>query len=240
VKTILHSDPAAEDDDQDEPREENQIPDDAKTTSDDPDLQQRLQDCRRFLNHFGEFATASLEDCQSFIDHQLNVNLYDLLNWLRNPDTAAQPDRFPSVKDLSKYSYESNKVFPRFRATKSDISSPLLRNIGPYGHDLRRGRRVYKSKSGGKKRAYKRRAEQPAPTKESEWIAVSMDFSSSSTTDGGITHDDDGASLFNLPESTPLAPSGKTSRFARKRRGAISGSHPPKDMAAGETVAVAA
>src|SRR6202035_5057461 len=118
-----------EEDDQNEQREENEIPDDTKTTSDESDLHQRLQDCRRFLNHFGEFATASLEDCQSFIVRHLNVNLYDLLNWLRNPDTAAQPDRFPSVEDLSKYSYESNKVFPRFRATMSEISSPLLRNM---------------------------------------------------------------------------------------------------------------
>src|SRR5579859_1507131 len=87
-----------------------------KTTSDEAKLEQRLEDCRRFLSHFGEFASASLEDCQKYIDQELNVNLYDLLNWLRNPDTAAQPDRFSSVKDLGKYSYEENKVFPRFRA----------------------------------------------------------------------------------------------------------------------------
>jgi hypothetical protein len=54
---------------------------------------------------------------------------------------------------------------------------------------------------------------------------------------------DPGASLFNLPEPTQQTPSAKTNRIARKRRGAISSSQPPKDVianSAGDTVAVAA
>lgn len=213
----------------------------SKTASDEADIKQRLEDCRCFLSHFGDFASASLEDCQEFIDHKLNVNLYDLLNWLRNPDTVAKPQRFASVRDLGIYSYEENKVFPRFRASESYIASPLLRSIG-FSARPRKGVTTESD-----------RIERSAPSGQ-PGDAVFTDASpkaveevvcgeTSSTTIESEPMQGTGASLFNLPESTEQTPSKKTSRFARKRRGAISNRHPPKGMTpldAGDAVTVAA
>lgn len=62
------------------------------------------------------------------------------------------------------------------------------------------------------------------------------------STSDGDTAKDPGDSL--LPQSDQPAPGGKSSHFARKRRGAISSTHPPEEMTAPsagtETVATAA
>ena len=62
----------------------------------------------------------------------LNLNLYDLLDWFRNPDTSHRPERFSTVEELGKYSYANNKVFPRYKAEQSRVANPLLRRIGSY------------------------------------------------------------------------------------------------------------
>lgn len=62
----------------------------------------------------------------------MNVNLYDLLDWFRNPDCAIRPERFTSVAALGEYSYVENKVFPLYDAHASRIAKPLLRKIAQF------------------------------------------------------------------------------------------------------------
>ena len=62
----------------------------------------------------------------------MNVNLYDLLNRFRNPDSATRPERFTSVAALGEYSYVENKVFPLYDAHASRIAKPLLRKIAQF------------------------------------------------------------------------------------------------------------
>lgn len=61
---------------------------------------------------------------------ELHLNLYDLLDWFRNPDNSHRPQRFDSVKALAQYSYSENKVFPRYEVAVSRVANPLLRPIG--------------------------------------------------------------------------------------------------------------
>jgi hypothetical protein len=67
----------------------------------------------------------------------LNVNLYDLLDWFRNPSTATRPQQFDNVAALGTYSYVNNKVFPLFEATASRIAQPLLRKIAQFKQNKR-------------------------------------------------------------------------------------------------------
>jgi hypothetical protein len=64
------------------------------------------------------------------IQTDLHINLFDLLNWFRNPDTSHRPQRFNSIEDLAEYSYTNNKVFPRYNTEESRVANPLLRPIG--------------------------------------------------------------------------------------------------------------
>jgi hypothetical protein len=65
--------------------------------------------------------------------YKLNLNLYDLLDWFRNPDSSNRPQRFDTVEALAHYSYGNNKVFPRYEAACSKVANPLLRPIGQHG-----------------------------------------------------------------------------------------------------------
>jgi hypothetical protein len=80
---------------------------------------------------------------------KLHLNLYDLLDWFRNPDNSHRPERFDTVEDLSKYSYSNNKVFPRYEAMQSRIANPLLR---PIGHGAWKYDRLMKPKGGARGR----------------------------------------------------------------------------------------
>ena len=86
-----------------------------------------------------------IDETKTKIQKDLHINLFDLLNWFRNPDTSLPPQRFNTVKDLANYSYSHNKVFPRYQAPQSRIANPLLREIGLYHHTKnvapRQGRR---------------------------------------------------------------------------------------------------
>jgi hypothetical protein len=221
--------------------DESEGEDSLKTASHEADLKQRLEDCRCFLSHFGDFASASLEDCQEFIDHKLNVNLYDLLNWLRNPDTVVKPQRFASVRDLGIYSYQENKVFPRFRASESYIASPLLRSIGFFARPRKDLTAEYDRKE---KSAASGQSGNAAFTDESpKGMEDVVSGETSSTTVESESMQGTGTSLFKLSDSSEQNPSKKTTRFGRKRRGAISNRHPPKGITtpgAGDAVTVAA
>lgn len=200
-------------------------------------MKQRLDACRSFLSNFGDFESASLLDCLHFIDYKLNVNLYDLLHWLRNPDTTPMPQRFPNVTSLGIYSYEANKVFPRFRASDTYIASPLLRSIGFYArpHVGFATECDWEEAASGQSENAEFTEESPKATEDVVGGEMSSITADNEPTQGT------GASLFNIPESTTQQHAArKTNRFARKRRGAISA---PKGMTArqaGNTVPVAA
>jgi hypothetical protein len=162
-----------------------------------------------------------------------------LLHWLRNPDTTAKPQRFPSVTTLGIYSYEENKVFPRFRASDTYIASPLLRSIGFYARPhvgfATESERDESSAASGQSENAEFTEESAKATEDVVGGEMSSITAENESTQGT------GASLFNIPESTTQQHAArKTNRFARKRRGAISA---PKGMTAsqaGNTVPVAA
>jgi hypothetical protein len=91
-----------------------------------------LADYHRFLEHFDESPRTTIRECKEIIREKLNVNLYDLLDWFRNRDSATRPERFTSVTALGEYSYVENKVFPLYDAHASRIAKPLLRKIAQF------------------------------------------------------------------------------------------------------------
>lgn len=99
-----------------------------------------LTDYNRFLTRFMESPANTISDAKIKIRQQLHVNLYDLLHWFRNPDTAPCPEKFASIKALGLYSYRNNKVFPRERVIQSYITSPLFRRLGRYWIPGQRGK----------------------------------------------------------------------------------------------------
>lgn len=113
------------------------------------------------LNVDSEKRPSTIGETKQMIRKDLHINLYDLLNWFRNPDTSPRPQRFNSIEDLAAYSYTHNKVFPRYEAACSSVANPLLRPIGDsqykklYGHAGRRngGRGSFRGVLGRKSRA---------------------------------------------------------------------------------------
>ena len=91
-----------------------------------------LADYHRFLAAFDEPPRPTVRECKDVIRESLNVNLYDLLNWFRNPDHATRPVRFPSAEALGEYSYVENKVFSLDTARVSRFAKPLLRKIAQF------------------------------------------------------------------------------------------------------------
>jgi hypothetical protein len=91
-----------------------------------------LADYHRFMGHFNEAPLPTIRECKEMIRENLNVNLYDLLNWFRNTDSSTRPKRFATVAELGDYSYERNKVFPLHDATFSRVAKPLLRKIAKF------------------------------------------------------------------------------------------------------------
>jgi hypothetical protein len=189
----------------------------------------------------------------------LNVNLYDLLDWLRNPCTATRPDKFPNIKALSDYSYLQNKVFPKYYAAASKIANPLLRPIGRGGMAARGKRRNphYRqwhgnpesgggaSKSDEKGRKGKKKSGQEtngklsteSTTAEETVAAVSVDAAS-------VNEKGTGASLFTVSGSTAQGSSLKSHHVQVKtRRGSVLSEHPSEKVVAplaGQAIAVVA
>ena len=162
-----------------------------------------------------------------------------MLNWLRNPDTAAKLERFPIGRNIF---VRRKQSVPPLRASESYIASPLLRSIGGYARS-RKGPRMESSRE--EKSALSGQSGKVEFTGESSRATEDVvNGEASATTVDSEPTQGVGASLFNLAESTThKAPSGKTSRFARKRRGAISARHPPQGTTAldeGDAVTVAA
>lgn len=91
-----------------------------------------LADYHRFMSHFNEVPLPTIRECKEMIRENLNVNLYDLLNWFRNTESSTRPKRFATVAELGDYSYERNKVFPFHNATFSRVAKPLLRKIAKF------------------------------------------------------------------------------------------------------------
>jgi hypothetical protein len=102
---------------------------DAEST--DPETEAwELADYHRFLKSFHEDTPPTVEECQQTILFELNINLYDLLDYFRNTGTTPRPKKFDSIRDLAVYSYCNGKVFPKWEALQSLIATPLLRPIG--------------------------------------------------------------------------------------------------------------
>ena len=91
-----------------------------------------LKDYNVLLAAFEEPPRSTIRECKKVIREHLNINLYDLLNWFRNPDHARPPIRFASVELLGEYSYVENKVFSLDSARVSGFSKPLLRKIAQF------------------------------------------------------------------------------------------------------------
>ena len=91
-----------------------------------------MEDYHRFLKQFDEEPRNTISECKEVMRCNLNVNLYDLLDWFRNPATAARPTRFETAQELGEYSYVNNKVFTCDFAIWSRIAKPLLRKIGQF------------------------------------------------------------------------------------------------------------
>ena len=93
-----------------------------------PSMEWVLADYDRFLEMFGESPQVNIRESKITV-RKLNLNLYDLLDWIRNPDTAARPERFINVRALAEYSFTHNKVFPFWHAVQSRIAHPFLRPL---------------------------------------------------------------------------------------------------------------
>ena len=94
-----------------------------------PSREWELADYDRFLQMFGESPCPNVRESKTHV-RKLNLNLYDLLDWIRNPNTAVRPERFSDVRALAEYSFTCNKVFPFWHAIQSQIASPFLRPLG--------------------------------------------------------------------------------------------------------------
>jgi len=149
----------------------------------------------------------------------LNVNLYDLLDWFRNPDSATRPERFTSVAALGEYSYVENKVFPLYDAHASRIAKPLLRKIAQFKNrrPYRFPRAVLYTPAAD---AIKLESDVAKPKEFAKIKAESTDsakpkVTKSTNKEGSMDHADadKGASLFT-PEADPdrLAPLRKRSK----------------------------
>ena len=87
-----------------------------------------LKEYNQFLECFGRPPHSTIEECQAVIESLLEVNIFDLLHWFRNPESRFVPETFKSTKELRDYSYSNNKVFPKYRPNVSDIGLPSLRS----------------------------------------------------------------------------------------------------------------
>jgi hypothetical protein len=189
----------------------------------------------------------------------LNINLYDLLDWLRNPHTAARPDKFKSVDDLGDYSYLENKVFPKPWAERSEIANPLLRPIGRFHFKPLRqrnphsrywhGRTAAPGATTSEKTAKGRKGNDVSgggKTKERDvQVVYPATTESTSSADAHADKEGTGASLFTAAESAAQLPNLKR-RYrgpGRKHPGSISSERPSdKSVAptAGQAIAVGA
>lgn len=163
----------------------------------------------------------------------MNINLYDLLDWLRNPSTTARPDKFQSIKDLAHYSYLQNKVFPILYAAASKIANPLLRPIGKFAQrSIVKGRNsryrqwhstpadgARPSNSNAKAEKDKKRPAEGTKGKESMASATTepVDVAASAET-ASVNKMGTGASLFNVLDSTSQGPGLKSHRVPMKTR----------------------
>lgn len=194
-----------------------------------------LTDYQRFLSRFDEPPRPSIRDCKEVIRENLNVNLYDLLDWFRNPETAARPQRFGSVSALGEYSYVQNKVFSLWDARESRIAKPLLRKIAQFR--FRRWRRpfsvvVYSPASDATKLESSENEEKVKNVTEETSTGgivlpetASMDTAKKDSTATIRSLDDEsvkgkGVSLFTLSETGGKSVSRKGGRGIRNRRAA--------------------
>lgn len=69
-----------------------------------------LREYCRFLEMFRESPCVDVQESKLRI-RNLKLNAYDFLDWIRNPDTAARPENFPSAEKLAVYSIVHDKVF---------------------------------------------------------------------------------------------------------------------------------
>lgn len=189
----------------------------------------------------------------------MNINLYDLLDWLRNPCTAARPDKFPDIKELGNYSYSQNKVFPRYYAAASKLASPLLRPIGRFGqrshvrHRNTHYRRWHDNpesgtrapKSDGKPRKGKKKSGQETKGKDPMKPTTAEERDTAMSTDAAsVNEKGTGSSLFAVSGSIAHGSDLKSHRVPfRTRRGSVmserlseKGVAPP----AGQVIAVVA
>lgn len=208
-------------------------------------MEWELADYDRVLGMFGVAPCVNiLESKVKF--RELNLNLYDLLDWIRNPDTAARPERFINVRALAEYSFTHNKVFPFWHAVHSRIAHPFLRRLGEhYRHRRTKRPRTFvvvspatgvaKAESsseaavaaGGQTSAPKDR-DRPSPSAEEKSDSSTAEGGSTETTtviadpvkdeEEKVADTDGGASLFTLSETEASA---KGIRVPTKRRGAF-------------------
>jgi len=157
-----------------------------------------LADYHRFLVAFDEPPRPTIKECKEVIRENLNVNLYDLLNWFRNPDHATRPVRFSSAESLGEYSYVENKVFSLDGARVSRIAKPLLRKMAQFKFPrtlktYRRSRATPDRKTSSAEPIEHTAAEAPVQAVKASEITPS----GSTTTTAAIK----GVSLFDAPTS---------------------------------------
>ena len=205
-------------------------------------MEWELADYDRVLGMFGVAPCVNIRESKVKF-RELNLNLYDLLDWIRNPDTAARPERFINVRALAEYSFTHNKVFPFWHAVHSRIAHPFLRRLGEH-YRYRRTKRprtfvvvspvtdATKTESsseaaaaaGGQTSSPKDR---PSPSAEQKLASTAEGGSTETTTvaadqvkddEEEVADTDGGASLFTLSETEASA---KGIRVPTKRRRAF-------------------
>ena len=115
----------------------------------------------------------------------MNINLYDVLDWFRNPDSATRPQRFTSVAALGEYSYVENKVFPLYTASSSRIASRLLRKISQFKY----------------RRSYRKRGVLRTPSESPQPVNPESTDGKDVTGEIKLESTGKGATLFTLPET---------------------------------------
>ena len=195
-----------------------------KDSSDDsssPSKEWELADYDRFLKTFGESPCVNVRESKLHV-RKLNLNLYDLLDWIRNPDHAARPERFINVKALAEYSFTTNKVFPFWHAIESQIASPFLRPLREHWrHKPTIRSRTYvvvspstdATKTESSAAAQESRVKEPLSPSEDEKLDSTAEEASTETTEVDPVKNDEeevveagaGASLFTLSETAASA-----------------------------------
>jgi hypothetical protein len=198
-------------------------------------MEWELAEYDRFLNMFGQSVGVNIRESKKHV-RELNLNLYDLLDWIRNPDNAARPERFANVRALAEYSFSHNKVFPFCHAIESQIASPFLRRLTEHWRFRRTKRpRTYvvvspatdatKMESSSTSQGSPPKAP-PSPSADEKSDSTVEEVSTETTEVDPVKNDDEeadevgaGASLFTLSET---AGSEKGIRVpTRRRRGAL-------------------